>query len=81
MNELQEIFLVGGGTGGSVVANRLSSQYKVLLLEAGGDPHPFHSIPLMANFMSNYDQVDWMHKTVRQRHACFGSVGNVKTFK
>lgn len=68
---------MGGGTAGSVVANRLSQKYKVLLLEAGGEPHPFTSIPFMSNFMSGYEELDWMHTTVPQKYGFFGSEGNV----
>jgi hypothetical protein len=73
-----DFIVVGGGSAGSVVAARLSKEYKVLLLEAGGDPHPFQAIPFMANFMSSYPELDWMHNTTPQKNALFGSEDNVR---
>lgn len=40
-----DFIVVGGGTAGALVANRLAEHYRVLLLEAGGTPMPFQSIP------------------------------------
>ncbi len=39
--------IVGGGTSGAVVANRLSAdpRNRVLVLEWGGDPNPLTTIP------------------------------------
>jgi len=52
--------------------------FKVLLLEAGGEPHPFQAIPLIASLlMSNYKELDWMHSTVPQPYAFYGSVNEV----
>jgi len=52
---------VGSGSAGSLLANRLSENHKVLLLEAGGDPHPLQSIPGMAFFMLNFKETDWVN--------------------
>ena len=70
---------VGGGTGGGVLANRLSESghYKVLLLEAGGSINPFQSMPAMSLLMLNYPSIDWNHKTVPQKHACYALPNNV----
>lgn len=59
------------------MANRLSEKYKVLLLEAGGSPHPFQAVPLLSNYLLNYAQLDWRHVTMPQKQAFKGSVQNV----
>lgn len=48
-----DFVIVGGGSAGSVMANRLSEvrDWKILLLEAGGIDSKFTSIPVTAPFL------------------------------
>lgn len=65
-----DFIIVGGGTAGSILANRLSEQHSVLLLEAGGEPNPLVYVPGLASHLGNRPEVDWMHRTVAQRKSC-----------
>ncbi|XP_059607739.1 glucose dehydrogenase [FAD, quinone]-like [Phlebotomus argentipes] len=59
--EEYDFIIVGAGSAGSVVANRLSENpnWKILLLEAGGDP-PFESmVPGLQSGMAR-TEYDWM---------------------
>ncbi|CAG7718407.1 unnamed protein product [Allacma fusca] len=70
-----DFIVVGAGSAGAVVANRLSENphWKVLLLEAGGEPAPFHSIPGFSLYLTNYKSTDWQHLTVPQENSFHGS--------
>ena len=69
---------VGAGSAGAVVANRLSKNNKVLLLEAGGDPICLHKIPVFAGLLIGRGSHDWNYKTLPQKHACYAAPNNVR---
>ncbi|XP_077552790.1 glucose dehydrogenase [FAD, quinone]-like [Haemaphysalis longicornis] len=63
--------IVGGGSAGSVIANRLSSDpsVSVLILEAGGLETASRQIPALAPFNLGGPD-DWAYRSVPQRNAC-----------
>ncbi|KAL4711780.1 hypothetical protein ACJJTC_005949 [Scirpophaga incertulas] len=66
-----DFIVVGAGSAGAVVANRLSEvpNWKVLLIEAGGNPTVATETPQI--FYNNIGTTeDWGYKTVPQEGAC-----------
>ena len=66
MDEVFDYVIVGAGSAGCVLAERLSSdgRSRVLLIEAGGkDVHPFIHIPLGMGKMHEYDMFNWGYQT------------------
>ena len=63
--------MIGGGSGGSPVASRLSEEKKfsVLLLEAGLDEPASTQVP---SFFRNYlgSDIDWNYETESEEKAC-----------
>jgi choline dehydrogenase len=70
MDEFDYI-IVGAGSAGCVLANRLSEdgRHRVLLLEAGGsNRNPLFSVPLLAGVAYWYKRSNWGYVTEPQRH-------------
>lgn len=75
------MFTVGGGTAGLTIANGLDTD-NVLIIEAGNDfatpktaisstfANYFHTIPLLAPLLQQWDHFDWQYKTTSQQSAC-----------
>ncbi|CAG7834540.1 unnamed protein product [Allacma fusca] len=69
--ETYDFIVVGGGSAGAVVANRLSKHNTVLLLESGGNPHPLTSVPVASPILLNQPPIDWLYETVPQMNSSF----------
>ena len=69
--EEYDYIIVGAGSAGSVLANRLSedADTSVLLLEAGGRENYISELPFAAPALQR-SELDWSYHTVGQRNAC-----------
>ncbi len=71
MAQAFDYIVIGGGSAGCVMANRLSAdpQNRVLLLEAGPrDRNPAYRIPVMAGRLFRWKYNNWAYKTEPEPH-------------
>ncbi|CAG9564367.1 unnamed protein product [Danaus chrysippus] len=83
-NSVFDFIIVGGGTAGCVLANRLSAnpEWKVLVLEAGDEENIDYDIPAVPT--NEYRPILWNFRTERNGFSCLSRPGGsceVKTGK
>ncbi|XP_018572222.1 glucose dehydrogenase [FAD, quinone]-like [Anoplophora glabripennis] len=66
-----DFIIIGAGSAGTLLANRLTEigEWKVLLLEAGGEENDFSDIPGM-NFELYSSDMNWGYLTTPQKKGC-----------
>ncbi|GAB0093761.1 hypothetical protein DMENIID0001_089360 [Sergentomyia squamirostris] len=72
-----DFIVIGAGSAGAVVANRLTEipDWKVLLLEAGPDENEISDTPSLAAYLQ-LSKLDWRYKTRSSNTSCLGMVNN-----
>lgn len=63
LREVYDFIIIGGGSAGSVLANRLSEieSWNVLLLEAGGHETDISDVPLLSLYLHK-SKLDWKYR-------------------
>ncbi|CAF4876400.1 unnamed protein product [Pieris macdunnoughi] len=83
-NSVYDFIIVGGGTAGCVLANRLSAipEWKILVLEAGEEENIDYDIPGVPT--KDFRPILWNYRTERNAYSCLSRPGGsceVKTGK
>ncbi|ROT81369.1 putative glucose dehydrogenase [Penaeus vannamei] len=75
-----DFIVVGSGSAGATLAARLSevTGWRILLLEAGGEPPPESHVPALYPALLQ-GEADWNFVTTRQRHSLRGFTDRVST--
>lgn len=71
LRKTYDFIVIGSGSAGSVVVNRLTEnpKWNVLLLEAGGHETEVTDVPILSLFLHK-SKVDWKYRTQPQDSAC-----------
>ncbi|XP_032663999.1 glucose dehydrogenase [FAD, quinone]-like [Odontomachus brunneus] len=74
-SEKYDFIVVGAGSAGSAIANRLSEnrKWKILLLEAGFQQNLLNRIPIMVGYFQLTDY-NWGYNVEPQKDACLGMI-------
>jgi len=72
-----DFIIVGAGSAGCVLANRLSEnkKWRILLVEAGYAPNVFNQIPLLVSYFQLTDY-NWGYNVEPQKNACLGMINH-----
>jgi len=70
-----DFIVIGGGSAGSVIINRLTENpnWNVLLLEAGGHETEITDVPILSIYLHK-SKLDWKYRTQPQDSACLAMI-------
>lgn len=73
-----DFIVVGAGTAGCAIANRLSenSKWNVLLIEAGHNENVIMDIPMFVHFMQGSEKLNWQYESEKSESDCLGMTNN-----
>uniref|UniRef100_A0A1Y9H2C3 Glucose-methanol-choline oxidoreductase N-terminal domain-containing protein n=1 Tax=Anopheles dirus TaxID=7168 RepID=A0A1Y9H2C3_9DIPT len=73
-----DFIIVGAGSAGCVLANRLSEvpDWKILLIEAGSRENLLMDIPMFAHYLQTYPTVNWDYRTKSSDRYCLAFKNN-----